>query len=57
MPGAGRPRPPPLKKALEIRYRVEMPVHSPIFQGQHIEKKIRSITFIVWVLGRIEKNA
>ena len=31
--------------------------HSPIFQGQLIEKKIRSITFIVWVLERVEKNA
>ena len=36
---------------------VEIHVHSPVFQGQLIEKKIRSITFIVWVLGRIEKNA
>ena len=27
------------------------------FQGQLIEKKIRSITFIVLVLGRVEKNA
>ena len=26
-----------LKKALEIRYRVKMHVHSPIFQGQLIE--------------------
>ena len=34
-----------------------MHVHIPIFQGQLIEKKIRSITFIVWVLGRVEKNA
>ena len=32
-------------------------VHSPIFQGQPIEKKIRLINFIVWVLGRVEKNA
>ena len=32
-------------------------VHSPIFQGQPIGKKIRMITFIVWVLGRVEKNA
>ena len=46
-----------LKKALEIRYRVKMHVHSPIFQGQLFEKKIRSITFIVWVLERVEKNA
>ena len=38
-------------------YRVEMHVYSPVFQGQLIEKKIRSITFIVWVLGRVEKNA
>ena len=37
----GRPTPPPpSKKALEIRYRVEMHVHSPIFQGQLIEKKL-----------------
>ena len=42
---------------LEIRYRVEMHVHSPIFQGQLIEKRNRSITFIVWVLERVEKNA
>ena len=41
-------------KTLENMYRVEIHVHSPIFQGQLIEKKIRSITFIVWVLGRIE---
>ena len=34
-----------------------MHVYSPVFQGQLIEKIIRSITFIVWVLGRIEKNA
>ena len=33
-----------------------MHVHRPIFQGQLIEKKIRSITFIVWVLGRVDKN-
>ena len=52
----GRPTPPPLEKALENSYRVEMHVHSPNFQGQLIGKKIRSITFIVWVLGRVEKN-
>ena len=46
-----------LKKALENRYKAEMHVHSPIYQGQLIEKKIRSITYIVWVLGRVEKNA
>ena len=34
-----------------------MHVHSQIFQGQLIEKKIRSITFIAWVLGRVDKNA
>ena len=34
-----------------------MHVHNPVFQGQLIEKKIRLITFIVWVLGRVEKNA
>ena len=33
-----------------------MHVHSPIFQGQLIEKKNRSITFIVGVLGRVEKK-
>ena len=43
------------KKALENRYRVEIHVHSPIFQGQLIEKKIRSITFLVWVLGKVKK--
>ena len=33
--GVGRLAPPsPQKKALENRYRVEMQVHSPIFQGQ-----------------------
>ena len=32
-------RPPP-KKALENRYRVEMHVHSTIFQGQLEEKKL-----------------
>ena len=51
--------PPPLEKGLreENKCRVEMHVHSPIFQGQLIEKITRSITFIVWVLRRIEKNA
>ena len=33
-----------------------MHVHSPIFKANSL-KKIRSITFIVWVLGRVEKNA
>ena len=33
-------RPPPLEKALENRFRVEMHVHSPIFQGQLKEKKL-----------------
>ena len=42
------------KRALENRYKVEMHVYSPVFQGQLIEKK-RSITFIVWVLGRVKK--
>ena len=32
-----------------------MHVHSPIFHGQLKEKKIRPITSIVWVLGRVEK--
>ena len=32
-------------------------VHSPIFHGQLKEKKIRLITYIVRVLGRVEKNA
>ena len=45
----------PQKKALENRYRVQMHVHSPIFQGQLREKKIRPITLIVWVLGRVKK--
>ena len=45
----------PLGKALENRYRVEMHVHSPIFKGQLIVKQLKSITFIVWVLGRVEK--
>ena len=45
------------KGALENRYRVKMHVHSQILQDQLIEKKIRSITFIVWVPGRVEKNA
>ena len=31
---------PPLKKALENRYRVEMHVHSTTFQGQLEEKKL-----------------
>ena len=44
------------KKALEISYRVEMHVYSPVFKGQLIEKKIRSITFIVCVLRRVEKR-
>ena len=33
-----------------------MYVYSPIFQGQLIEKKIRSITFRVWVLGKVDKK-
>ena len=48
--------PTPLEKALENRYKVEMHVHSPICLRQLIEKKIRSITFVVWVLGRVEKK-
>ena len=36
--GGGVPRP-ALKKVLENRYRVEMRVQSPIFQGKFIEKK------------------
>ena len=47
--------PDPKKKTLENSYRVEMHVYSPVFQGQLIEKKIRSITLLVWVLGRVEK--
>ena len=31
-------RPPPQKKALDNRHRVEMRVHSPIFNGQVKEK-------------------
>ena len=34
-----RPAPPPLRKRLGKRNRVEMHVHSPIFQGQLIENK------------------
>ena len=50
--GGGRPSTRPLeKKSLENRFRVE------IFQGQLIEKKFSSITFIVWVIRRVEKNA
>ena len=33
-----------------------MHVHNPIFQGERI-KKIKPITLIVWVLGRVEKNS
>ena len=54
--GGGVPRP-PKKKALENRYMVELHGQSAIFKGQLIEKKFRSITFIVWVLGKVEKNA
>ena len=32
-----------------------MHIQSAIFQGQLREKKVRPITFIVWVLGRVEK--
>ena len=35
---------------------VEFHVRNPIFQGQLIEK-YRPITFIVWKLRRVEKNA
>ena len=45
----------PWKKALENRYRVEMHVHSPICHCQLKENKIRPISLIVWVLGRVEK--
>ena len=38
----------PRKKALKNRYRVESHVHSPIFQGQLIEQKIRSITLVIY---------
>jgi len=38
--GGGAFGAPPLEKALENRYRVEMQVHSPIFHGQFREKKI-----------------
>jgi len=31
--------------------------YSPIFRVQFIEKKLRPITLIVWVLGRVENNA
>ena len=34
-----------------------MHVHSPIFLRPAHRIKIRSITFIVWVPGRFEKNA
>ena len=34
---------------------MNMDVYSPIFQGQLIEKKIRSITFKVCVLRRVKK--
>ena len=47
-------RPPPRKKAFKNRCRVETHVHSRIFQGQLI-KKIRPITLIVWVLGRVKR--
>ena len=53
--GGGAFGAPPYKKALENRYRVEMHVHSPIFQGQFKKNKIRLITLIVWVLGRVKK--
>jgi len=49
--------PPSLKKDLENRYRFEMHVYGPIFQGQLIEKKIKSINCIIWVIERVEKNA
>ena len=48
---------PPGKKPLENMFRVEMHVQGPIFHGQLKEKKIRLITYIVRVLGRVEKNA
>ena len=34
-----------------------MHVHSQIFQDHLIEKKIRSITLIVWVLGRAGQSS
>ena len=46
-----------VQKFLRMETLVEIHVHIPIFQGQLIEKKTRSITFIVWVLGRVEKKA
>ena len=40
--------------ALENRNRVDMHVHSPMFQGQLNEKKQNNL--IVWLLGRVENN-
>ena len=34
-----------------------MHVHSPIFQGQLIEEKKRSLTLVVWALETVEQNA
>ena len=50
--------PHPLEKTLEDRYNWIKCIfmnHNPIFQGQLNEKKIRSITLKVWVLGRVKK--
>ena len=47
-------RPPPLETGLENMYRVEIHVHGPIFHFQ-LKKKIRPITLIVSVLGRVKK--
>ena len=46
---------PPQKKALKNRYRVKCVIIAQFFKGSSLEKN-RSITFIVWVLGRVEKN-
>ena len=45
-----------LMRPLENRYRVELHVQSPFFKDSSV-KKIRPITLIVWVLGKVEINA
>ena len=56
--GGGVLRPPPLEKGLmRIGIGMKCMFIAQFFKASSLKTKIRSITFIVWVLGRVEKNA
>ena len=49
---------PPLRKRPQrIAIGLKCMFIAQFFKASSLKKKIRSITFIVWVLGRVEKNA